>query len=134
MIKLTNLVNQSVAPGETVTFSTIIRKSGRAECFREGTGSVKLCCTPATYEVQFSANVTADEAGFIQLAFALEGDALPESLAGMTIGTAGEVNHISIPDLINNTCCDFDRISVKNVGTIPVVVYANPLLYVKRIS
>lgn len=134
MIKLTNLVNQSVAPGETVTFSTIMRKSGRAECFREGTGSVKLCCTPATYEVHFGANITADETGFVQLAFALEGDALPESLAGMTITTAGDVNHISLFDSVNNTCCDFDRISVKNVGTIPVVVYANPLLYVKRTS
>lgn len=134
MIKVTNLVNQVVAPGQTVTFSTIMRKSGRAECFREGAGIVKLCCTPATYEVHFGANITANEEGFIQLAFALEGDPLPESLAGMTVATAGAVNHICISDLVNNTCCDFDKISVKNVGTIPVVVYANPLLYVKRVS
>lgn len=50
MIKLTNLTAQTVQPGQSVTFSTIVKRSGCAECFRLGTGSVKLCKRPACYE------------------------------------------------------------------------------------
>ena len=34
MIKLTNLTAQTVQPGQSVTFSTIVKRSGCAECFR----------------------------------------------------------------------------------------------------
>lgn len=134
MIKLTNLTAQTVQPGESVTFSTIMRRSGCAECFRLGTGSVKLCKRPATYEAYFQANVTTETVGIAQLSFALSGDVLSESTVVRQITTANAFDSISLQDLISVNCCDFDRITVTNTGTIPVVISTNPLFYVKRIS
>ena len=134
MIKLTNLTAQTVQPGESVTFSTIMRKSGCAECFRLGTSSVKLCKRPASYEAVFQANVTTDTAGIAQLSFGLSGDILPESTMVRQIATANAFDSISLSDLISINCCDFDRLSVTNTGTIPVIISTNPLFYVKRVS
>ena len=134
MIKLTNLAAQTIQPGQSVTFSTIMKRSGCAECFRIGTGSVKLCKRPASYEAVFQANVTTQEAGAAQLSFQLSGDPLPESTAVRQIATANDFDSITLSDLISVSCCDFDRLTVVNTGTIPVVISTNPLFYVKRVS
>lgn len=134
MIKLTNLTAQTIQPGQSVTFSTIMRKSGCAECFRLGTDSVKLCKRPATYEAYFQANVTTQTAGIAQLSFALAGDTLPESTVVRQITTANAFDSISLQDVISVNCCDFDQITVTNTGILPVVISTNPLFYVKRIS
>lgn len=134
MIKLTNLAAQTIQPGQSVTFSTIMKRSGCAECFRIGTGSVKLCKRPASYEAVFQANVTTQEAGAAQLSFQLSGDTLPESTVVRQITTANAFDSITLSDLISVSCCDFDRLTVVNTGTIPVVISTNPLFYVKRVS
>ena len=134
MIKLTNLTAQTVQPGQSVTFSTIMKRSGCAECFRLGTGSVKLCKRPATYEAYFQANVTTEAVGVAQLSFALAGDTLPESTVVRQITTANAFDSISLQDLISVNCCDFDRLVVTNTGAVPVVISTNPLLYIKRVS
>lgn len=134
MIKLTNLTAQTIQPGQSVTFSTIMKKCGCAECFRLGTSGVKLCKRPATYEAYFQANVTTQTAGVAQLSFGLGGDTLPESTVVRQIATANAFDSITLQDLIFVNCCDFDRITVTNTGTIPVVISTNPLFYVKRIS
>lgn len=134
MIKLTNLAAQTVQPGQSVTFSTIMKRSGCAECFRLGTGSVKLCKRPASYEAVFQANVTTQGVGVAQLSFQLSGDTLPESTAVRQITTANAFDSITLSDLISVSCCDFDRLTVVNTGTIPVVISTNPLFYVKRVS
>ena len=38
MIILSNSVAQTLAPGQSATFDTIILKTGKAECFRRNTG------------------------------------------------------------------------------------------------
>ncbi len=134
MIKLTNLTAQTVQPGQSVTFSMIVKKSGCAECFRLGTGSVKLCKRPATYEAYFQANVTTEAVGVAQLSFAIGGDTLPESTMVRQITTANAFDGITISDLISVNCCDFDRLTVTNTGAVPVVISTNPLLYIKRVS
>lgn len=134
MIKLTNLTAQTVQPGQSVTFSTIMKRSGCAECFRLGTGSVKLCKRPATYEAYFQANVATEAVGVAQLSFALAGDTLPESTVVRQITTANAFDSISLQDLISVNCCDFDRLTVTNTGAVPVVISMNPLLYIKRVS
>ncbi len=134
MIKLTNLAAQTIQPGQSVIFNTIMKKSGCAECFRLGTGSVKLCKRPASYEAVFQANVTTETAGIAQLSFELSGDILPESTMVRQIATANDFDSISLSDLISVNCCDFDRLTVTNTGTIPVVISTNPLFYVKRVS
>nr|DAP09071.1 MAG TPA: Protein of unknown function (DUF1619) [Caudoviricetes sp.] len=35
---------------------------------------------------------------------------------------------------VANCCCDYDRITVVNTGTVPVIVSANPVLFVHRIA
>lgn len=134
MIKLTNLAAQTIQPGQSVIFNTVMKKSGCAECFRLGTGSVKLCKRPASYEAVFQANVTTETAGVAQLSFELSGDILPESTMVRQIATANDFDSISLSDLISVNCCDFDRLTVTNTGTIPVVISTNPLFYVKRVS
>lgn len=134
MIKLTNLTAQTVQPGQSVTFSTIMKRSGCAECFRLGTGSVKLYKRPACYEAFFQANVTTEAIGMAQLSFAIGGDILPESTMVRQITTANAFDSIAISDLISVNCCDFDRLTVANTGTVPVVISTNPLLYIKRVS
>jgi len=134
MIKLTNLAAQTIQPGQSVIFNTVMKKSGCAECFRPGTGSVKLCKRPASYEAVFQANVTTETAGVAQLSFELSGDILPESTMVRQIVTANDFDSISLSDLISVNCCDFDRLTVTNTGTIPVVISTNPLFYVKRVS
>ena len=125
MIKLTNLAAQTIQPGQSVIFTTIMKKSGCAECFRLGTSSVKLCKRPASYEAVFQANVTTDTAGIAQLSFGLSGDILPESTMVRQIATANAFDSISLSDLISINCCDFDRLSVTNTGTIPVIISTN---------
>ena len=134
MIKLTNLTAQTVQPGQSVTFSTIMKRSGCAECFRLGTDSVKLCKRPATYEAYFQANVTTEAVGVAQFSFALAGDTLPESTVVRQITTANAFDSISLQDLISVNCCDFDRLTVTNTSAVPVVISTNPLLYIKRVS
>lgn len=134
MIKLTNLTAQTVQPGQSVTFSTIVKRSGCAEYFRLGTGSVKLCKRPACYEAFFQANVTTEAVGVAQLSFAIGGDTLPESTMVRQITTANAFDSITISDLISVNCCDFDRLTVTNTGAVPVVISTNPLLYIKRVS
>lgn len=41
MIKLTNLTAQTVQPGQSVTFSTIVKRSGCAECFASARHAMK---------------------------------------------------------------------------------------------
>lgn len=134
MIKLTNLAAQTIQPGQSVIFNTIMKKGGCAECFRLGTSSIKLCKRPASYEAVFQANVTTETAGIAQLSFELSGDILPESTMVRQIATANDFDSISLSDLISVNCCDFDRLTVTNTGTIPVVISTNPLFYVKRVS
>lgn len=134
MIKLTNLTAQTVQPGQSVTFSTIMKRSGCAECFRLGTDSVKLCKRPACYEAFFQANVTTETIGVAQLSFAIGGATLPESTMVRQIATANAFDSITISDLIPVNCCDFDRLTITNTGTVPVVISTNPLLYIKRVS
>lgn len=136
MISLSNTTDQTVAVGQSITFDTVLLKSKNgAECHRKNSSSVKLCARPATYEVHFAANVTGTAAGTpVQLSIAIGGETINESTMIYTPAAANAVDNISTDIPISNCCCDYDRVTVTNTGTVPVIVSANPVLFVHRIA
>jgi hypothetical protein len=135
MISLSNTTEQTVASGQSITFNTVLSKTGCAECHRKNTGSVKLCAKNAIYQIEFTANVTGATASTpVQLTVQLGGDNLPETNMIYTPATADAVGNVSVSFPVRNNCCDYDRISVVNTGTTDITVSANPLLFIHRIA
>ena len=58
MIELSNTTAQTIAPGQSLTFDTVILKSGCAETHRTNSGIVTLRAKCAIYEVHFAANIS----------------------------------------------------------------------------
>lgn len=132
MIVLTNTVAQTVQPGQVVTFNTVKLHTGCGECYRQGTNSVKLK-TNGVYEVDFFGNVASSAAGTpVQLAIALGGVAQPETVMVSSPATADTYNNISTGTFLKNCCGDFDRVTVVNTGTAPVLLSANMNLRIAR--
>lgn len=136
MISLSNTTAQTLEPGQSLTFNTVLLKTrSRAECFRKNTGSIKLCAPCAIYEVSFSGNISGATAGTpVQLSLALGGDVIPETTMTATPSAANAVSNVSVTTLINNNCCDYDRVTITNSGTVAVTVAANPVFFVKRVA
>jgi len=134
MISLTNSAAQTIAAGASMTFDTKVFQSGCGECWRSGTGSVKLRSN-GIYEIHFSANIAdATAAGTVSLALQLGGVTIPESAMSSVSAAANDANNVSCTIPVRNCCGDYDRITVVNTGTDAVVVSAYPALYVKRIA
>lgn len=134
MIELRNSTAQVIQPGAVVALDTIINWTGECECYRQGTNSVKLRGN-GIYKVEFSGNVSSATASTpVQLAIALGGVALPETVMVSTPSTANVFNSISTGIYVVNCCGDFDRITVVNSGTTPVTLSANFNLRISRRS
>lgn len=134
MIELTNSVAQTIQPGQSVTFNTVVLHTGCGECYRRNTPSVKLRAN-GIYEVTFSGNVSGTTAGTpVQLAIALGGIGLPETVMVSTPATANAFNNVSAGTFVQNTCGDYDRVTVINTGTVPVLLAANMNFRVRRMS
>jgi hypothetical protein len=134
MILLTNTVAQTIGVGETVTFDEIILHSGCGECHRPNTGSVKLRYN-GVYELHFSANIGGETAAtLVQLAISVADDPLPETTMTSVPAAVGDLNNVATSTLFKNCCGDYDRVTIRNTGTVPVVIGPNPSFYVKRVS
>lgn len=133
MIVLSNLAAQTVQPGQAVTFDKVIVRAGCGECFDpQLPKSVKLRHN-GLYTMSFSGNVTSPTAGAaMQLAMALEGQALVETAMNSTPSTANVLNNISTKTGRKLTCCDATRLSVINTGAVPVTLAPNSALVVER--
>ena len=134
MIELTNSVAQTVAPGAAVTFDKVVLRSGCGEC-RDARipTSVKLTGNGGLYKIEFSGNIASSTANTpVQLAIALGPVALPETVMVSTTSTANAFNNVGTGTYVRNDCCDFDRISVVNTGTAPVLLSANMNLRIAR--
>lgn len=132
MIELRNSVAQTIQPGAAVTFDTVIEHTGCAECHRQGSNFVKLR-QQGLYKVEFSGNIASPTAATpVQLAVALGGSALPETVMVSTASAANAFNNVSTGTYVRNCCCDFDRITVVNTGTTPVLLSANFNLRIAR--
>mgnify|MGYP002769746876 CR=1 FL=1 len=135
MIELSNTTAQTIAVGASVTFNTVLLKTGCGECHRKNTGSVKLCAKGGIYQVYFAGNIGGATAGTpVQLNISLGGEVLPETTMIATPAAANDVNNVATTTTIKNCCCDYDRITLVNTGTTALTVGANPTLFVKRIA
>lgn len=130
MIVLSNSDSLTIRPGETVNFDSVRLHTGNGEFHRRGFPAVKLRCK-GIYEVNFSGNVAASEKSPIQLAVALDGIPLPESVMISTPSTNCAFNNISTVFPVQN-CCSCTPISVVNNGDMPVVLAANSVFYISR--
>lgn len=134
MIELSSTSEQTLTPGQSLTFDTVILKTGCAEAHRTNSGIVILRADCAIYEVHFAANLSGTAAGPVQLSITLDGEPLPETTMINTVSTAGDLDNAATATLIRTGCGCCGRVSVTNTGTSDVVVGANPALFVKRVA
>ena len=134
MIELSNTAAQTIAPGQSLTFDTVLLKTGCAETHRTNSGIVTLKADCAVYEIHFAANISATAAGAAQLAITLDGEPLIETTMINTISTAGDPDNAATATLVKTGCGCCGKISVTNTGTTSVIVSANPALFVKRVA
>lgn len=134
MIELSNTAAQTIAPGQSLTFDTVLLKTGCAEAHRTNSGIVTLKADCAVYEIHFAANISATAAGTAQLAISLDGEPLIETTMINTISTAGDPDNAATATLVKTGCGCCGKISVTNTGTTSVIVSANPALFVKRVA
>lgn len=134
MIQLTNNSAQTVQPGQIVTFNQVSLHSGCGECYRTGTNSVKLRAN-GIYKVEFSGNISSDTAATpVQLAIAIGGLPIADTVVVSTPSAANDYNNVSTGAYIRNCCGDFDRVTIVNTGTVPVLLSANMNLRIERRS
>jgi hypothetical protein len=115
LIYTANTAGAEVAIGNTVPVGSIIRRYGR--CI-DATGSAINLGEPGYYLVDFSATVTAAEAGNVALALTQNGVPVPGATAAVTIATATtQVENLSITALVRVMCCDTANLSVQVGGT-----------------
>ncbi len=125
MIVLSNSVEQTIDPGQSATFDTIVMHTGCGERYeRPMTGTVKLCFN-GIYTCNFSCNSATG-----QLALGLNGSPLLETT--MVNGGTTTANFSSTTAIKNN--CGPSNITVINTGTAAVTIEANPCLFVKRVA
>ena len=134
MIELSNTAAQTIAPGQSLTFDTVLLKTGCAEAHRSNSGIITLKADCAVYEIHFAANISATAAGTAQLAISLDGEPLIETTMINTITTAGDPDNAATATLVKTGCGCCGKISVTNTGTTSVIVSANPALFVKRVA
>lgn len=127
MLELTNSVIQTVQPGATATFNTTVFRSGRDVCHRCGSGLVQLegrgtSCNPAKYRVAISGNIGGGANTQANVAVAVNGETLTETIRTAAITAATEIYPFAAQTNVCEcgSCCD--TISIKNVGTTPITL------------
>lgn len=132
MVQLSNTVAQTIQPGGSVIFDKIIIREGCDTCFTpQLPTSVKLKAGK-DYIVHFHGNVTDTPAAAGQLALAIADQAIPYTAMNFTPTAAGALVNVSTSTPIKNCCCDANRISVKNTGTVPITLAPNSNFYIVR--
>lgn len=125
MIELSNSVQQTIPVGGSVSFDKVLLASGRRECFnRMVPTSVKLR-GEGIYDIEFHGNVTSDPAAAVQLSIAVGGSPIVQTTMNATPAAANDLVNVSAGTYLRNCCCDLDRVSVINTGTVPVILAAN---------
>lgn len=134
MIVLSNTTAQTLQPGQTITFNNKILHTGCGECHRVNTGSVKMRAN-GIYVATFSGNIGgATAATPVQLSIQVGGETLPETTMISVPAAANDLNNVSTTTILRNCCGDYDRLTVVNTGTVPVIVDANTAFAIRRVA
>ena len=134
MIQLSNSTAQTLAPGQSLTFDSVLLKSGCAETHRVNSSIVTLRANCGIYEIHFTGNVSAPSASPVQLALQLDGETLPETTMNEEITTPGVGQNVAAATLIRTGCGCCGRVGVVNTGTTTLSVIANTSLFIKRVA
>ena len=134
MIILSNSIAQTLAPGQSATFDTIVEKTGCAECFRRNSGTITVRNKPAVYDVDFGANIGATTVDTAQLAILYDGSPLLETTALSNTDAVGDLNHIYTATSVKMNCCDGGGFTIANTGTTTITIGANPIFKVRRMG
>lgn len=134
MIVLSNTTAQTLQPGQAITFNNKIFHTGCGECHRANTGSVKMRAN-GIYVATFSGNIGgATAATPVQLSIQVGGETLPETTMISVPAAANDLNNVSTTTILRNCCGDYDRLTVVNTGTVPVIVDANTAFAIRRVA
>lgn len=136
MIELSNLTAQTISPGQAVTFDrVIVRTKNGCECFNSQIPTSVKLCQRGIYDISFSGNIAGDAAAAVlQLAIAVGGSPLVETGMNSVSAAAGDLNNVSTRTLLQNTCCDLDRVSIVNTGATSVTLAPNSSFVIIRKS
>lgn len=133
MLELSNSTAQTLQPGQALIFDKVIQRTNCGACWSQQIPNSVRLCDQDDYDVTFHANITGTAAGAIQIALALGGFAAPTTAMNAKPAAAGDLWNVSAELPIRNCCCDANRLSVVNTGTIPVTIAPNSALIVRRV-
>lgn len=135
MLVLSNTNEQTLAPGQSCTFDTVILHTGCGECYRPNSGAVGLRAKNGIYEVSYGANIGTATAGeSAQLAINVDASPLLETTMISTSSAAGDLNKVSAMTAVRTCCCGMNSITIVNTGTTTVTIDAHDCLYIKRVA
>lgn len=130
MILVSNNTAQTVQPGGNVLFGSQKLRRGCNEQHRDGGASVRA--KRGSYVVSFTANVSGAANTQPNLAVTVDGDVLPETVMTETATAATDIRNVSCYTRFDNDQCGAS-FAVRNVGTTPVTIQANPAFVVERV-
>lgn len=134
MIELSNSAPIVLVPGATAVFDLVKVNTGKCTCSRNTspTGSIKMTSC-GIYQIHFSGNISGATAGTpVQLAIAVGGMALPESVMISTPSAADALNNVAKTLYYQNECNEFSRATIVNNGTETVTIGAGATFSVLR--
>lgn len=134
MIILSNSIAQTVSPGQSIIFDTVILKTGSAECFEADTGAARLRFKNAIYELHFNGNIGATKAGSAQIAISFDGSLLIETTMISRTATARDLNNVGAETAIKTCSCDNGAVMIVNTGESNITIDENSMLYIRRIA
>lgn len=135
MLELSNLTAQEIQPGQAVTFDKVLLRSGCGECFNSMVPKSAKLRAQGIYDIEFHGNITgATAATAVQLAIAVGGQSLPQTVMNATPAAAGDLVNVSAGTYLRNCCCDLDRVSVINSGTTVLTLAPNSSFRIARRS
>lgn len=127
MVVLSNMTEQTLQPGQSISFDNVVVSAGCGETARSG-GPLGLRFVNSIYELSFSANVTGTTTDPVQLSIAIGGSPLPETTAIYTPAAANAVGNISGSTYVRTREGLSNQITVTNSGANPIVVSPNASL------
>lgn len=135
MIVLSNSAEQTLNPGDSIIFDTVVMHTGRAEWHRDNTAPVKLCRQCAIYAVSFNGNIASTTAGdVLQLNVDASGAKLPETTMISTPAAETQFNNVAAQTRYTSCCCGYDALTVVNTGTTVITIAPNSSFAVNRLA
>lgn len=133
MAEFINSVNQTVAVNSNVLFDTTVVSPCPVITHRKGSGIFNIK-GGHKFIVAFSANLAGATAETeLDLAIAVNGEAIPYTTVASTPAVANLFNAVTIITEIETPCNCCTQISIKNIGTTAVTVASANLVLFKEV-